>query len=294
LSVALKSRPKFADYIFALKPRETSLLVFIGACSAIIAAASLLDSLPVSDFILALIAIALGSAGANGLTNYLDREVDVKMKRTCNRVLPSRKIEPAQKVLPLVILLLIGGLLLAWILSPVCFFIGLIGIIASSIWRKTISCTFFGIIAGSAPVLIGWYAIAKLPVIDILPGLLFCLIAVWTPIHVWTLMMANRTDYENAGLHYFPLSWKDKDVIKILAVLSVALYIVALLIYFLTGRFHWPYLIIASILSLIMIYTNTRLLFSPTSQNTWVVYKLSAFPYLGIIFTVMAIDSWLM
>lgn len=294
MSVALKSRPSFADYIFVLKPRETSLLVFIGACSAIIAAASSLNSLPVNDFILALIAVALGSAGANGLTNYLDREVDVKMKRTCNRVLPSKKIEPAQKILPLIILLLVIGLLLAWILSPICFFIGLVGIIASGVWRKTISCTFFGIVAGSAPVLIGWYAITKQPVMDVMPVLFFCLIAIWTPIHVWTLMMANRSDYERAGLHYFPLSWKDKDVIKILAVLSLALYLVALSIYFLTGRFHWPYLIAASILSLIMIYANVRLLFSPTSKNAWVVYKLSAFPYLGIIFTVMAIDSWLM
>jgi len=294
LSIALKSPFSLLNYINVLKPRETGLLVFIGACSAAIAASFSKDSFPIQDFVLILLALIFGSAGANGLTNYLDREVDARMKRTCNRVLPSGKIEPAYKVLPMIIILIISGLILAWILSPVCFFIGLIGLLASGIWRKTISCTFLGIIAGSSPVLIGWYAIVKQPVIDIMPILFFCLIAIWTPIHVWTLMIANRSDYESAGLHYFPLSLRDTKVIVILAILSVTLCVVSLLFYFLTGKFHWPYLVVVSIISLIMIYANIRLLFAPSSRNAWLVYKLSAFPYLGIIFTTMVLDSWLM
>jgi protoheme IX farnesyltransferase len=242
---------------------------------------------------MALVAILLGSAGANGLTNYLDRDVDARMKRTCGRVLPSKKIQPAEKALVLSVILILAGLVLAWILSPICFFIGIIGVVASAVWRKTISCTFFGIIAGSAPILIGWYAITKQPVIGIMPVLLFCLIALWTPTHVWTLMIANRTDYENAGLHYFPLSFRDRTVIWMLAVLSVALAVVAFLVYWLSGHFHLLYLVVSSILSLVMVYANIRLLFAPTSNNSWRVYKISAFPYLGIIFFVMAIDSWL-
>lgn len=293
LSIALKADSSFADYIYVLKPRETSLIMIIGACSALVAAATLNGAFPVKDFILAMVAIALGSAGANGLTNYLDRNVDALMKRTCNRVLPAKRIEPPEKVLALTLALIIAGLVIAWFLSPVCFFIGLIGVLASAIWRKTISCTFFGIIAGSAPVLIGWYAITKQPTIEIMPVFLFCMIACWTPTHVWTLMLANREDYESAGLHYFPLSFKDTTVIKMLAVLSMALSSFAVMIYFLVGRFHWLYLSVSVVLSLIMIVANLRLLFNPTSGNAWTVYKLSAFPYLGIIFTVMAIDAWL-
>jgi protoheme IX farnesyltransferase len=105
-------------------------------------------------------------------------------------------------------------------------------------------------------------------------------------------MMANRSDYEAAGLHYFPLSWEDKDVIKILAVLSLVLSIVALMIYLLSGKLHWLYLGVSSVLSLVMIYANVRLLFAPSSRNAWSVYRLSAFPYLGIIFMAMVIDSW--
>jgi len=294
LSVVTKPKAGILDYLDVLKPKETSLLLFIGACSSIIAAAFSGGIFPVRDFILAAVAILLGSAGANGLTNYLDRDVDARMKRTCGRALASKRIDPAERALPLIIALVVIGLVLAWILSPICFIIGLVGVICSGIWRKTISCTFLGIIAGSAPVLIGWYAITKQPVIDVLPVLFVAMIAFWTPLHVWTLMIANRQDYENAGLHYFPLSWKDRDVIRILAVLSVALAAVALMIYFLSRRFHWLYLIVSSLLSIAMVIASIRLLFNPNSNNAWTVYKLSAFPYLGIIFTIMAVDSWIL
>ena len=76
------------DYITVLKPRETVLLTFIGVCSAIIAGQG---SAPLDVLLLALAAIAMGSAGANGLTNYLDRDVDARMRRTHLRALPAER-----------------------------------------------------------------------------------------------------------------------------------------------------------------------------------------------------------
>jgi protoheme IX farnesyltransferase len=288
LRVALSKQRTFLDYISVLKPVETSLLTFIGICSAIIAAGGYPSA---KVFVLTLVAILLGSAGSNGLTNYLDRRIDARMARTSNRVLPSRRIDPSQKVLPLIIGLIVVALALAWVLHPLCFLVGLIGVIASSVWRKTISCTFLGIIAGCSPVLIGWFAIS--PVFDIRILLLCCLVAIWTPIHVWTVMIANRQDYLDAGLHYFPLSWQVKDVVKILLGLSILLYIASILIY-VVGDFHLLYLVMANILGTLMIYANVRLLFSRTSLAAWHVYKLSAFPHLGIIFLTMCLDIWLM
>jgi len=282
-----------SDYLNVLKPKETSLLVFIGACSALVAAAAMGGSFPVVTFILTIVAITCGSAGANGLTNYLDRDVDALMARTCKRALPSGRIKSPWKVLPMIAVLILSGLILAWLLSPVCFIIGLVGFLASGILRKTVSCTFFGIIAGSSPVLIGWYAISQPPAVTAIPVLFFCLIAAWTPLHVWTLMLANRSDYEGAGLHYFPLSWPDRRVIALLAVLSLALSAFGILIYFLSGFLHWLYLSVAVLMSMLMVCASIRLLATPNSRNAWMVYKLSAFPYLGIIFLVMVIDSWL-
>jgi protoheme IX farnesyltransferase len=287
LKLALSKQWSFLDYITVLKPVETSLLTFIGICSTIIAAAGYPS---VKVFFLALIALLLGSAGSNGLTNYLDRDVDARMTRTSNRALPSKRIDPPHKALPLIVGLILVGLALAWILHPLCFLFGLIGVIASSVWRKTISCTFLGIVAGCTPVLIGWFAVS--PVFDAKILLLCGLVAIWTPIHVWNVMLANREDYLGAGLSYFPLNWQVKDVVKILFGLSILLYIVSMLIY-VVADFHLLYLIVANILGALMIYSSARLLFSKTSTAAWRVYKLSAFPYLGIIFLIMPLDIWL-
>jgi protoheme IX farnesyltransferase len=286
LSIALSKRASFLDYINVLKPAETGLLAFLGVASAVIAAAGY----PNVTVLLVLVAVLLGSAGSNGLTNYLDRDVDARMTRTCRRALPSRRIYPPEKALPLIISLIVIGLALAWVLNPLCFAVGVLGVIASSVWRKTISCMFLGIVAGCSPVLIGWLAIN--PTFDVTIVLLCALVAVWTPIHVWTLMIANREDYLNAGLRYFPLSWQVKNVVKLLLGLSILLYAVSILIYF-YGGFHVPYLIVANVLGVLMVYANARLLFSMTSSAAWRVYKLSAFPYLGIIFLVMTLDIWL-
>ncbi|HEX75313.1 MAG TPA: UbiA family prenyltransferase, partial [Dehalococcoidia bacterium] len=214
-----------------------------------------------------------------------------RMMRTYNRALPSKRIDPSQKALPLIIGLIVGALALAWFLHPYCFLFGLMGVIASAIWRKTISCTFLGIVAGCSPVLVGWFAVK--PVFDIQILLLCCLIAIWIPIHVWSVMIANREDYLGAGLNYFPLSWQVKDVVKILFGLSFLLYLVSILIY-LTADFYLIYLIVANVLGILMVYANARLLFSTTSTAAWRVYKLSAFPYLGIIFLTMCLDTRLM
>jgi len=287
LKIALSKQWTFLDYITVLKPVETSLLTFIGICSAFIAAAGYPSA---KVFVLTLIAIFLGSAGSNGLTNYLDRDVDARMKRTSNRALPSKRIYPPQKALPLIIGLILIGLALAWMLHPLCFLFGIIGVMASSIWRKTISCTFLGIVAGCAPVLIGWFAVS--PAFDARILLLCGLVAIWTPIHVWTVMIANREDYLDAGLNYFPLSWQVKDVVKTLFGLSILLYLVSMFIY-IAADFHLLYLIMANITGGLMIYANASLLFSKTSIAAWRVYKLSAFPYLGIIFLTMSLDIWL-
>jgi protoheme IX farnesyltransferase len=285
LSVALNRRPTFLTYIEVLKPRETSLLVFIGVCAAIIAAHG---NLAVDSFILAIIAIALGSAGCNGLTNYLDREVDAKAKRTRNRVLPSNRIYPPQKVLPLVIGLIVVALTLAYLINPLCFLLGLIGTIASALWRKTVSCTFFGIIAGCSPVLIGWLALK--PDFDIKISLICLLVAFWIPVHVWSVMIANRDDYLSAGLRYFPLNLQVKNTIKILLVLSICLYLTSISLYVFSD-FKLLYLVVANVMGIAMIVASARLFFSTSLFSAWQVYKLSSFPYLGITFLAMCLDT---
>lgn len=66
------------DYIWVLKPRESSLITLIGVGAAVIAGNG---QLSLGLLFIALV-ILIATAGANGLTNYIDRDVDARMQRT--------------------------------------------------------------------------------------------------------------------------------------------------------------------------------------------------------------------
>ncbi|MFC1979511.1 protoheme IX farnesyltransferase [Chloroflexota bacterium] len=276
------------NYIEVLKPRASILLTFIGLCAAIIAGGG--DLSP--RLILIIVTIFIASAGANGLTNYLDCGLDARMQRTRHRTLPSRRISPPEKVLPLNIGLVIAGLALAWYLHPLCFISDMVGTIAAVVGRKRFTCVFpQGMIASCAPVLMGWFAIQPAFGWEIL--LLCILIAVWVPLHVWSIMVANREDYLKAGQNYFPLSWEVRDSVKVLLAFSLVLYAASIILYFI-GSYAWLYLISANLLGVLMLFASARLVVSSSSRNAWRLYKLSAFPYLGVIFLVMCLDIWLL
>lgn len=276
------------NYIEVLKPRESGLLTFIGVGSAIIAGDG---QPPLNLLFLALVTIFLASAGANGLTNYLDRDVDARMERTKNRALPSKRIYPPEKVLPLTISLVIIGLVLAWQLHWLAFAADLIGTTAAVVWRKRITCVFpQGVLASCAPVLMGWFAIKPTFSWEIL--LLCLLIAVWLPLHVWSVMVANRDDYLGAGLNYFPMNIAVKSALRVLLIFGLVLYAASMALYFI-GGFGWLYLVLANLLGIIMVYASSQMVISNLSQDAWRLYKLSAFPYLGLIFLAMCLDIWL-
>ncbi len=276
------------NYIEVLKPRASILLTFIGVCATIIAGDGYLSL----KLLLITLTIFLASAGANGLTNYLDCGIDARMRRTKNRALPSKRIYPPEKVLPLNVGLVITGLALAWYLHPFCFISDMIGTIAAVMGRKRATCVFpQGMLASCAPVLMGWLAIKPAFGWEIL--LLCLLIAVWLPLHVWSVMIANREDYISAGLTYFPMSREVKEAVKVLSVFSLVLGATSIALYF-VGSFALLYLIVASLLSIIMVYASSRLVISSASNDAWGLYKLSAFPYLGLIFLAMCLDIWLL
>ena len=287
MRVLAERQPQFINYILVLKPRETLLLTFIGVCTALFASMGFMDA---GKLVLVSIALLIGSAGCNGLTNYLDREVDAKMPRTSNRVLPQGLIRPPEKVLPLIIGLIVIGLVLSWILNPICLVFGLVGVVASSVWRKTISCTFLGIIAGCIPLLIGWFAVN--PAFDISLLLICLIVAFWIPVHVWNVMLSKRQEYYTAGLRYFPLNVNEKLIKVIILILTILVYVTSLMLYF-YGRLHLLYLIVMNIMGISLLVSVLLTLFKEDRDYSWKAYKMSSFPYLGIMFLVIVIDSLL-
>ncbi|HSW57556.1 MAG TPA: UbiA family prenyltransferase [Dehalococcoidales bacterium] len=283
--IRIGSRGGFKEYLSLIKPRETSLLVFIAMVAAFLAGNG---TLPFERAGLIFLAVLLASAGANGLTNYLDRHFDARMERTRRRVLPSGRLYPAENALYFCLALSLAGLVLAWILHPLVFAADLAGTLAAVVYRKRATCVFpQGMIAGCAPILMGWLAVS--PQVSWQLLCLCILIALWLPSHVWSIMLAHQEAYRQAGLAFFPINRHFKFVTRLLLVFSIGLVLASVGLY-LASDLGWLYLGVALIAGLMMVYASWRLTCSLSSRAAWTLYKLSSYPYLGLLFLTMALD----
>ena len=259
--IKVKSRGKIKDYLEVIKPRETGLLVFIGLITAFFATQG---NLSIGRIILILVGLLFASAGANGLTNYLDRNIDSKMERTRRRALPSGRIYPPERVLYFTSILTTLGFVIAWYLHPYAFLADLIGTAAAVIYRKRVTCVFpQGMIASCAPVLMGWFAVKTSLNWEI--GILCLLIAVWLPSHIWSIMTAHKEEYQSAGIKYFPINSTFHTVSKILFGFNLLLNAASLGLYF-AGNLGILYLVVAVVSGLIMVYASLSLIISISVQ----------------------------
>jgi protoheme IX farnesyltransferase len=276
------------NYIEVLKVRETLLLGFLGMCLVIIAAEGKPD---IGILVFATLTVLVASGGANGLTNYLDRDVDARMQRTQGRVFPTRRIYPAKKGLVWILFVIAAGLVMAWFLSPYAFWADLIGTGAAAFYRKRVICVFpQGAIAGCAPLLMGWFAVRSDITWEL--GLLCLLICAWLPLHVWSVMVSHREDYRNAGLKFFPMNVSVRTAVLVLLVFAFVLNAIAVILYFVAG-YSVLYLAAALGLGAAMLYATVRLVGSHNSRDAWKLYKLSSFPYMGVLFIAICLSLWL-
>jgi len=273
-------------YIRLLKPRETLLLAIIGLCTAVIAGQG---SPPIDRFLLAAITIIIGSGGTNGLTNYLDRHVDAKMKRTRHRVIPSGLITPTHALI-WASTLVATGLLLAPYLHPYAFIAGISGVTAGLIFRKTWATHFLGILSSCGPLIVGWFAIN--PNITPTIALLCLIILLWLPIHVWNLMISARDDYLEAGVNIFPLNRGVDLTAKVSLILSIILFGTCMLLY-MAGDFGGIYLGSSLIGCSMMVWATFNMLRSKDKDAAYRAFKASAFPFLLLIFVAPCIDLWI-
>jgi protoheme IX farnesyltransferase len=273
-------------YIRVLKPKETILLAFIGILSAVLAGGGRPPLLP---FLLASLAVTVGSAGTNGLTNYLDRYVDALMERTKHRVLPAGLIHPPERMLPWAGLLVGVGLALAWYLHPYAFAAGAVGLLCALVARKTWVTHFLGAISSTGPVLVGWLAIN--PHLNATIILLTLLVLLWVPVHIWNLMVAYREDYIRAGVDIFPLTRSIRLTVWLSLGLSVAMYAVSLALWR-AGGFSWLYFAIANVVGPMMVLAGLQAVRRGGGASSYRTFKLSAYPFLGLTFLGLVLDVW--
>ncbi len=280
------------NYYELTKPKIWYLLVFTAVASAL--TASFLSHIVVDPITWVLIigAIAAGSAAADTLTGYNDRDIDGIMERTKQRPIPSGRISPHNALVFGLILAAIS-LVLAWLINIWAFALMGFGlfdnIIVYSKWLKRTSRTniILGGFSGGIPAMIGYVAITTQ---NIEIGLVMAsLVFLWIPPHIWSLALHARKDYRKAGVPMLPVVSDEKKSVRIIAVTTLIMVLFSILPFSL-NHFGQIYLVTASISGAIILSLSVWLMVKPNERVSWIVFKFSS-PYLATLFIALIMDS---
>ena len=274
------------------KPRIIILLVITAVTSMY--AGSKLVGPELSDLGILHIIIAgsLASAGSSALNHFYDRDIDLKMKRTSKRPIPSGRTKPITVLVYGLGVSITSVVYAALTLNYLCTFFIALGIffyvVIYTVWLKRLNSSniVIGGFAGSAASMAGWSAATGS--IDILGFLIGFLVFVWTPSHFWCLAMKIRDEYAEVKVPMLPVLIGMERTSKYILANTMILLPYSLMLYaFGMGVIYTVFAAVAGGLMLLYHYKLTK---TPTSDFAWKAYKVTA-PYLTIIFIGIALDA---
>jgi protoheme IX farnesyltransferase len=282
---------RLKNYYELTKPKIWYLLVFTAFAGAL--TASFVSHIVVHPitWVLIIAAVAAGSAAADTLTGYNDRDIDAIMDRTKQRPIPSGRISP-HNALAFGLILATISMVLAWFINIWAFALMGFGlfdnIIVYSKWLKRTSRTniILGGFSGAAPALIGYVAVTteNIEIGLIMAGIVF----LWIPTHIWSLALHVREDYRKAGVPMLPVVSGEKKSVRIIAGTTLMMVLFSLLPFF--NHFGMIYLVTASVSGVIMLVLSIWLLFKPSERISWLIFKVTS-PYLTTLFIAFIVDS---
>jgi len=274
------------------KPRIIILLVITAVTSMYAGSKLVGPELSELGILHIIIAGSLASAGSSALNHFYDRDIDLKMKRTSRRPIPSGRIKPITVLVYGLGVSISSVVYAAVTLNYLCTFFIALGIffyvVIYTVWLKRLNSSniVIGGFAGSAASMAGWSAATGS--IDILGFLIGFLVFVWTPSHFWCLAMKIRDEYAEVKIPMLPVLIGMERTSKYILANTMILLPYSLMLYaFGMGVIYTIFAAVAGGLMLLYHYKLTK---TPTSDFAWKAYKVTA-PYLTIIFIGIALDA---
>jgi protoheme IX farnesyltransferase len=223
-------------YVALTKPRIIELLL-VTTVPAMVLAAGRLPSAGL--FVATMVAGALAAGSANALNCYIDRDIDVLMRRTSRRPLASGAVSPTSALVFGLLLgvaaivsmwLLANGLAAVLTVAAIAFYVLVYTLVLK---RRTSQNIVWGGAAGCMPTLIGWSAVTGS--LSWAPVVLFGIVFLWTPPHFWALALRFREDYAAASVPMLPVVAPDTVVARHIKAYTWALVAVSLLLWPVAG-----------------------------------------------------------
>ncbi len=301
---------RVAVYYELTKPKIWYLLVFTAFGAAL--TASNIYNIPISieTWALMLFSVASGSAAANTLTNYHDRDIDAIMERTKDRPLPSKRIYPAVKARNF-------GLVLAGISLVLAFAISFTTTLEQGLWatifiafalvdniivysyilkRNSRTNIILGGLCGGSPPMIGWVAVSMLDLWTMglaMAGLVF----IWIPMHIWALTLHFKEDYNKVNVPMLTAVQSEKTSARAIALSTVVMVLFSIAPFFITTQngenmVGDVYLWTAIASGALMLGLSVWVTIKPMEKAAWTLFKFSS-PYLAVLFIALMVDSGL-
>lgn len=214
---------------------------------------------------------ALSAAGANALNQWMERDRDALMQRTCARPLPTRRLQPQGVLLAGLLLGILGVGLLALgcgtipsLLSLTCILVYVLAY--TPLKPLTPWATHVGTIPGALPPLIGWTAAWAGGGLDALrvPGgwSLFILMTVWQMPHFMAIAWMFKDDYLRGGYKVLPsLANGENRTARSIAMWSILLVPATMLpAWAMPGLLGLPYAVISGVFGLGMLWLSAGLI----------------------------------
>jgi len=285
-----------AAYWRLTKPRIWGLLVFTGLVAMLVAYREAHIALSGAQLLVGGVALTLGSAAANTLTNYHDRDIDSIMHRTRSRPLPSGEISPPWKALVFGLVMAAASVILPlWYFNPLSAGFMVVGLLDNIVVysfllkRRSWLNIILGGISGGMPVLVGYAAVAN----TVTPLALYmsALVIVWIPTHIWSLAIVSKDDYTAARVPMVPVVFGDSVGTICIAAASALLAVFSIAIYVFTTVSIF-YAATATVLGAVVLVYSAKLAIDRSKSTAWVLFKITS-PYLAMIFLVLGATIWM-
>jgi protoheme IX farnesyltransferase len=274
----------------ALAKPEITIMVMISAGVASLMALGSWRSIVLVHSVLG---IGLLAAGASVVNQYLERELDGRMRRTARRPLPAGEIAARQALVFGVALSVSGILYVLLLLNALTALLGLLTLISylfiyTPLKTKTPLCTFIGAFPGAAPVLIGWTATTNSLNLEALA--LYAILFLWQFPHFYAIGWLYREDYARVGMLMLPSRGANgKRTTFRLILISTQLLIIASLVLAFIAQAGTFYLASAIILGICFYHFAYQASLSPSKLAAKRLLHASVI-YLPLLYLVMILD----
>ena len=229
--------------------------------------------------ILIVFSLSEGAAGSEAVTNFIDCDIDAKMTRTRNRPLVTGNISSENvlifglslNVLSVLLLMVYGKFLAATFIS-----LGTIdNVVVYSLLlkRRTPWSVIVGGFSDGFPVFVGWYTITSS--FSILHWLLFALVVVWIPVHIWSIAYRIGMITRKQVLPMLPVIYSKKISSVCISFSAILLVVFSIIPYFL-GENSTVYIFVVAVLSALLLIFAALFLKEHNLRSSFNHFKYSS------------------